>query len=132
MDENEIRKQHGYYKDETTGTYYERYGTRWLPSLLGDMMPKYVGRYYKLRMLYLCHCKPEEYLEMYNSRTIKKHLEDTVSSAESRYYELVKSIGEAEGFKNDLLNTDFYEWYLRSRDISRRAEEQVVREIIMV
>lgn len=115
--------------DETNGLDYELVGDYYLPCLKAPESPK-VGRFGLMYLDYLRNHKKVEYLGLMLSGKLKDHIEDIDRQAEEIFSHLVDQMKQAEGVTEQLKATDQMAWIGAMNNISSRANEIVLSDLI--
>ncbi len=115
--------------DETNGLDYELVGDYYLPCLKVPESPK-VGRFGLMYLDYLQNHKRITYSELLISEKLKEHVETIDRQAEEMFSQSVEQMKQAEGVTEQLKATDQKAWVGAMNNISSRANEIVLYEII--
>ena len=115
--------------DETNGLDYELVGDYYLPCLKAPESVK-VGRFGLIYLDYLRNHKKVEYSGLMLSGKLKEHIEDIDRQAEEMFSRLVDQMKQAEGVTEQLKVTDQMAWVGAMNNISSRANELVLNDLI--
>ena len=112
---------------------YKKVGDYYIPNLvLPDRKNVKLGKYGRMRAIYLKENKKAEYSIMFIESTLQDHLIEIDRTANKRFDLLMKQFAEKENITEDLKANNQMEWVRRMNSIRNRAEETVLREVICV
>lgn len=118
-----------YITDERTSLKYELVGDYYL--LAGEDEPEEpLGLWGKMRMKYLRENHHLEYHFMQITLRLEPHLREIDRAAEDMYSQLVKQMAKQEGITEQLKAEDQMAWVGAMNNISHRAKEIVMHELI--
>ena len=118
--------------DETNGLTYDLVGDYYFPRLSVPEEPEGdIGRYGRMRKRFLKEHQPDTFALMLMESTLTQHLMDIDREAKEQIELIALQLARAEGVTEELKAHDQLGW-IRAMDSCRaRAEEQVVREIVL-
>lgn len=118
--------------DETNGLTYDLVGDYYYPRLAVPEEPEGdIGRYGRMRKRFLKEHQPDTFALMLMESTLTQHLMDIDREAKEQIELIALQLARAEGVTEELKARDQLGW-IRAMDSCRaRAEEQVVREIVL-
>ena len=90
----------------------------------------HIGKYGHLRLEYLKNYKKAEYIIMFMSRTLRKHIVETDKQAKQRFELLMAQMLEKNPIDEDLKNTDPLKWTGLMNNYKYSAEEIMYSELI--
>lgn len=112
---------------------YHREGDYFIPDLCLPKQPDgHIGKYRRLRLIYLKNFDIPFYTELLISGTLKQYLLDIDSDASNKVNLLIKSFAEDENVNELLKEHHQMEWVQAMNSFKNRAEEIVLNEIIYV
>ena len=112
---------------------YHREGDYFIPDLCLHKQPDgHIGKYGRLRLIYLKNFDIPFYTELLISGTLKQYLLDIDSDASNKVNLLIKSFAEDENVNELLKEHHQMEWVNPNNNFKNRAEEIVLNEIIYV
>lgn len=117
--------------DETNGLTYDLVGDVYLPRLSLREKQEDVGRFGRQRKRFLKEHKPDVYMELALNGTLNEHLVGINKEAIEQIEFLTEQLAKAEGVTEELKENDQLEWVRRMNSCRARAEESVVREIVL-
>ena len=89
-----------------------------------------IGKYGHLRLEYLKNYKKAEYIIMFMSRTLRKHIVETDKQAKQRFELLMAQMLEKNPIDEDLKNTDPLKWTGLMNNYKHSVEEIIFKELI--
>ncbi len=118
--------------DETNGLTYDLVGDYYYPRLTVPEGPEGdIGRFGRMHKSFLKEHRKGAFAELLMNGTLKQHLMDIDRQANEQIDLITAQLAKAEGVTEDLKARDQLEWIRRINSCRARAEEQVVREIIL-
>lgn len=117
--------------DETNGLTYDLVGDVYLPRLSLSEKPEDIGRFGRQRKRFLKEHKPELYMELALNGTLHEHLAEINKEAIEQIEFVTEQLAKAEGVTEELKENDQLEWVRRMNSCRARAEESVIREIVL-
>ena len=110
---------------------YHWEGDYLIPDLVPPESPR-IGIWGERRRQFLrTHQKPV-YTEMFFSGRLNAHLEEVDRAAEKMVDQLITQLAAQEGITEDLKVNNQMEWVRVMNNICNRADEIVLRELIMI
>ena len=97
------------------------------PQPTGD-----IGRFGRMRKKFLKEHQPDTFALMLMENTLIQHLIDIDREANEQIDLITSQLAQANGITEDLKSRDQLEWIRQLSSCRARAEEQVVREIVLV
>lgn len=111
---------------------YTKHGDYYYPDLTLPPQPTgNIGRFGRMRKRYLKEHQPDTFALMLMENTLTQHLIDIDRQANEQIDVITSQLACAEGVTEDLKAHDQLEWIRAMNSCRARAEEQVVREIVM-
>lgn len=117
--------------DETNGLTYDLVGDVYLPRLSLCEKPKDIGRFGRQRKRFLKEHKLDVYTELALNGTLHEHLVGINQEAKKQIEFVTEQLAKAEGVTEELKEKDQLEWVRRMNSCRARAEESVIRKIVM-
>lgn len=118
--------------DEKNGLWYELQGDYYLPCLtLPEEEQKPVGIWGQRHLRYIRKNKRSFYTTLLTSCKLNSYLADVDEQAKEMFSRLVKQLAEKENITETLKATDQMKWVGMMNNISNRATEIVLSEIII-
>lgn len=117
--------------DETNGLTYNLVGDVYLPRLSLREKQEDIGRFGRQRKRFLKEHKPELYMELALNGTLNEHLVGINKEAIEQIELLTEQLAKAEVVTEELKENDQLEWIRRMNSCRARAEESVIREILL-
>ena len=112
---------------------YTKHGDYYYPDLTLPPQPTGdIGRFGRMRKKYLKEHQPDTFALMLMENTLTQHLIDIDRQAIEQIEFITSQLARAEGVTEELKGRDQFEWIRRMNSCRARAEEQVVREIVLV
>ena len=113
------------------GIHYTLHGDYYLPNLaLPEKTSAPLGRYGRMRKVYLEKHRPGLYERLLLSGRLYKHLAEIDTCCTERMDRIVSQMADAEGITEDLKAKDQMAWVGRMNSIRQRAEEIILAELI--
>ncbi|MBR5718653.1 MAG: TnpV protein [Clostridia bacterium] len=118
--------------DEANGLTYDLVGDYYFPRLLLPEEPEGdIGRYGRMRKRFLKEHQPDTFALMLMESTLTQHLMDIDREAKEQIELITARLARAEGVTEDLKASAQLGWIRAMNFCHARAEEQVVREIVL-
>ena len=118
--------------EEMGGTYRQE-GDYLIPNLtLPDDGDYEIGKYGYMRLVYLKEHRKILYTNYLMEGTLSKHLSEIDQACNERMENIVSAMAKQEGVTETLKAADQMEWVRRMNSIRNRAEEIILREVILV
>jgi hypothetical protein len=112
---------------------YSKRGDYYFPDLTLPPQPTGdIGRYGRMRKKYLKEHQPDTFALMLMENTLMQHLVDIDRQANEQIDLITSQLALAEGVTEDLKARDQLEWIRAMNSCRARAEEQVVRDLILL
>ena len=108
---------------------YHKEGDYFVPDLYLEK-EDYEKKYGHLRLEYLKNYKKAEYIIMFMSRTLRKHIVETDKQAKQRFELLMAQMLEKNPIDEDLKNTDPLKWTGLMNNYKHSVEEIIFKELI--
>ena len=111
---------------------YTKHGDYYYPDLTLPPQPtKDIGRFGRMRKKYLKENQPDTFALMLMENTLMQHLIDVDRCACEQIELITSRLAQAEGVTEDLKAHDQLEWIQAMNSCRARAEEKVIREIVL-
>ena len=111
---------------------YTKHGDYYYPDLVLPPQPTGdIGRFGRMRKKYLKEHQPDTFALMLMGNTLTQHLIDIDRQANEQIDLITSQLAKAEGVTEDLKARDQLEWIRQMNSCRARAEEQVIREIVL-
>ena len=111
---------------------YTKRGDYYYPDLTLPSQPTGdIGRFGRMRKKYLKEHQPDTFALMLMENTLTQHLIDIDRQANEQIDLIASQLAKAEGVFEDLKAHDQLGWIRVMNSCRARAEEQVIREIIL-
>ena len=118
--------------DEANGLTYDLVGDYYFPRLIAPEEPEGdIGRYGRMRKRFLKEHRKGAFAEFLLNGNLKEHLMGIDRDAKEQIELITAQLARAEGVTEDLKARDQLEWIRAMNSCRARAEEQVVREIVL-
>ena len=118
--------------DETNGLTYDLVGDYYFPRLAVPEEPEGdIGRFGRMRKRFLMEHRKGDFAEFLMNGNLKQHLMDIDREAKEQIELITSQLARAEGVTEELKARDQLSWLRRMNSCRARAEEQVVREIVL-
>ena len=118
--------------DETNGLTYDLIGDYYYPRLTVPEEPEGdIGRYGRMRKRFLKEHRKGDFAEFLMNGNLKQHLMDIDREAKAQIELITSQLARAEGVTEELKARDQLGWIRAMNSCRARAEEQVVREIVL-
>ncbi len=111
---------------------YTKHGDYYFPDLTLPTQPtEDIGRFGRMRKKYLKEYQPDTFALMLMENTLTQHLIDIDRQAYEQIDLITSQLAHAEGVTEDLKARDQLGWIRAMNSCQVRAEEQVIREIVL-
>ena len=110
---------------------YTKHGDYYPDLALPPQPTGNIGRFGRIRKRYLKEHQPDTFALMLMENTLTQHLIDIDRQANEQIDFITSRLARAEGVTEDLKARDQLEWIRRMNSCRARAEEQVIREIVL-
>ena len=111
---------------------YTKRGDYYYPDLTLPPQPNGdIGRFGRMRKMYLKEHQPDTFVLMLMENTLTQHLIDIDCQANEQIDLITSQLAKAEGVTEDLKARDQLAWIQAMNSCRARAEEQVIREIVL-
>ncbi len=120
-----------YITDENTGIKYTLVGDVYIPNLVSTDTNYEIGYWGRKHKEYIKQYKPAFYTTLLTQYKINSYLHDVDVRATEMYDTLVKQLAKQEGVTEKLKLTDMLAWVQAMNNISNRAREIVLLEIMI-
>ena len=118
--------------DETNGLTYDLVGDYYFPRLIVPDEPEGdIGRYGRMRKRFLKEHRKGDFAEFLMNGNLKEHLMSIDRDAKEQIELITAQLARAEGVNEELKARDQLGWIRAMNSCRARAEEQVVREIVL-
>ncbi|MBQ5476907.1 MAG: TnpV protein [Bacteroidaceae bacterium] len=118
--------------DEANGLTYDLVGDYYFPRLTVPEEPEGdIGRFGRMRKRFLNEHQPDTFALMLMESTLTQHLMDIDREAKEQIELITAQLARAEGVTEDLKARDQLGWIRAMNSCRARAEEQVLREIVL-
>ena len=112
---------------------YSKCGDYLIPNLvLEDTEAKPIGKYGRMRMLYLKEYRPVLYTNFLTTGKLGKHLAQIDEACEERMDLLIRQMAKQESVTESLKASDQMEWVRRMNSIRSRVEEIILQELVFL
>ena len=112
---------------------YTKQGEYYYPDLTLPPQPTGdIGRFGRMRKKFLKEHQPDTFALMLMENTLTQHLIDIDRQANEQINLITAQLAQAEGVTEELKSRNQLEWIRRMNSCRARAEEQVVRELVLV
>jgi hypothetical protein len=114
------------------GITYTKRGDYYYPDLALPPQPTGdIGRFGRMRKKYLKEHQPDTFALMLMENTLTQHLIDIDRQANEQIDLITSQLAEAEGVNEGVKARDQLVWIRAMNSCRARAEEQVIREIVL-
>ena len=111
---------------------YTKHGDYYYPDLTLPPQPTDdIGRFGRMRKKYHKEYQPDTLALMLMENTLTQHLIDIDREANEQIDLITSRLAQAEGVTEDLKSRDQLGWIQAMNSCRARAEEQVIREIVL-
>ena len=111
---------------------YTKHGDYYYPDLeLPPQPTSDIGRFGRMRKKHLKVHQPDTFALMLMENTLTQHLIDIDREANDQIDLIISQLAQAEGVTEDLKAHDQLGWIQAMNSCRSRAEEQVIREIVL-
>ena len=112
---------------------YTKHGDHYYPDLALPPQPiGNIGRFGRMRKRFLKEHQPDTFALMLMENTLTQHLIDIDRQANEQIDLITSQLAKDEGVTEALKARDQLEWIRRMNSCRARAEEQVIRELVMM
>ena len=112
---------------------YTKHGDYYYPDLTLPPQPTGdIGRFGRMRKKFLKEHQPDTFALMLMENTLTQYLINIDREANEQIDLITSQLALAEGVTEDLKARDQLEWIRRMNSCRARAEEQVVRDLILL
>ena len=111
---------------------YTKHGDYYYPDLALPPQPtEDIGRFGRMRKRFIKKHQPDTFALMLMENTLTQHLIDIDRQATEQIDLITSQLAKAEGVTEELKARDQLEWIRRMNSCRARAEELVIREIVL-
>ena len=111
---------------------YTKYGDNYYPNLTLPPQPTGdIGRFGQMRKKYMKEHQPDTFALMLMENTLTQHLIDIDREANEQIDLITSRLAKAECVTEELKARNQLEWIRRMNSCRARAEEQVIRELVL-
>ncbi|MBQ3938192.1 MAG: TnpV protein [Clostridia bacterium] len=111
---------------------YTKHGDYYYPDFVLPPQPTGdIGRFGRMRKKYLKEHQPDTFALLLMENTLTQHLIDIDRQAMEQIDLITSQLAQAEGVTEELKARDQLEWIRRMNSCRMRAEERIVREIVL-
>ena len=111
---------------------YTKHGDYYYPDLsLPPQATEDIGRFGRMRKKFLKEHQPDTFALMLMENTLMQHLIDIERQANEQIDLITSQLAQTEGVTEDLKARDQLGWIQAINSCRARAEEQVIREIVL-
>ena len=111
---------------------YTKHGDYYYPGLILPPQPtEDIGRFGRMRKKYLKEHQPDTFALMLMENTLMEHLIEIDRQANEQIDLITSQLSKTEGVTEDLKAWDQLEWIQAMNSCWARAEEQVIRELVL-
>lgn len=119
-------------EDKHMNITYTKYGDYYYPDItLPPQTTGDIGRFGRMRKKFLKEHQPDTFALMLMENTLTQHLIELDRQANEQIDLITSQLARAEGVTEDLKARDQLEWIRAMNSCRARAEEQVIREIVL-
>lgn len=111
---------------------YTRVGDYYIPNLKVEQEERNIGKWGRMHRDYLKKYHPIRFNQLVLSGKLWMHLADLNEQAQQRMETLISQMQAAEGVTEDEKAADPIAWAQRMNNIQKRAEENILYELIYV
>ena len=112
---------------------YTKHGDYYYPDLTLPPRPTGdIGRYGRMRKKYLKEHQPDTFALMLMENTLTQHLIDIDCEANEQIDLIASQLAQAEGISEELKARDQLGWIQAMNSCRSRAEEQVIRDLVLM
>lgn len=112
---------------------YTKHGDYYYPELTLPPQPTGdIGRFGRMRKKFLREHQPDTFALMLMENTLAQHLIDIDREANEQIELITSRLAKAEGITEDLKAHDQLGWIQAMNSCRARAEEQVIREVVLL
>ncbi|MBQ3938559.1 MAG: TnpV protein [Clostridia bacterium] len=118
--------------DETNGLTYDLVGDYYFPRLAVPEEPEGdIGRYGRMRKRFLKEHRKGDFAEFLMNGNLNEHLMSIDREATEQIELITSQLARAEGVTEELKARDQLGWIRAMNSCRARAEDQVIREIVL-
>ena len=118
--------------DETNGLTYDLVGDYYFPRLTVPEEPEGdIGRYGRMRKRFLKEHRKGDFAEFLMNGNLNEHLMSIDREATEQIELITSQLARAEGVTEELKARDQLGWIRAMNSCRARAEDQVIREIVL-
>ena len=111
---------------------YTKHGDYYYPDLALPPKPTGdIGRFGRMRKKYLKEHQPDTFALMLMENTLTEHLIEIDRQANEQIELITSQLAKTEGVTEEVKARDQLEWIRAMNSCRARAEEQVIREIVL-
>ncbi|MBR6109966.1 MAG: TnpV protein [Clostridia bacterium] len=111
---------------------YTKHGDYYYPDLALPPQPtEDIGRFGRMRKRFIKNHQPDTFALMLMENTLMQHLIDIDREANEQIDFITFQLAQAEGVTEEIKARDQLEWIRRMNSCRARAEELVIREIVL-
>ncbi|MBR4659458.1 MAG: TnpV protein [Clostridia bacterium] len=111
---------------------YTKHGDYYYPDLALPPQPtEDIGRFGRMRKRFIKNHQPDTFALMLMENTLTQHLIDIDRQATEQIDLITSQLAQAEGVTEEIKASDQLEWIRRMNSCRARAEELVIREIVL-
>ena len=112
---------------------YTKHGDYYYPDLTLPPQPtEDIGRFGRMRKKYLKEHRPDTFALMLMENTLTQHLIDIDCQAMEQIDLITSQLAQAEGISEELKAHDQLGWIQAMNSCRARAEEQVIRDLVLM
>ncbi|MBQ9264835.1 MAG: TnpV protein [Clostridia bacterium] len=116
---------------EKTGGTYTQAGDYLIPNLsLPDTPHEPIGKYSRMRQVYLTEHHPELYSHLILSGKLYEHLAEVERICQERLETMIPQMAKQQGITEELKARDQLGWVGRMNEVQHSAEEIILSEIV--
>ena len=114
------------------GITYTKHGDYYYPDLTLPRQPtEDIGRFGRMRKKYLKEHQPDTFALMLMENTLTQHLIDIDRQSNEQIDLITSQLAQAEGVTEEFKDRDQFAWIRAMNSCKARAEELVIREIVL-
>ncbi len=113
------------------GIHYTLHGGYFFPDPGFPESPRQtIGRYGRMRKVYLEEHRPDLYTRLILSGKLHEHLAEIDACCSGRMEQMIRQMSETEGIDEELKASDQPAWVGRMNSIRQQTEEIILHELI--